>query len=133
VLFSFHSLPEPAQGYKEQCLQSAQAIATAARLARDQYSVGFQSKSGSGEWTTPETRAILSDLLKGGKKRVLVMCPSFVVDCLETLGEVAGEYRAFFLSQGGETLGLVESLNDFRPWVEQVATTLKTYLGNHER
>ncbi len=129
VIFSFHGIPERSSSlsslYRDQCEHSARAIAHAAAIGPEKFSISFQSKVGYGKWTSPSTKEVLDTLLKNDKKRVLVMCPSFVVDCIETLGEIAGEYRANFLGQGGEFLGLVECLNDFQPFVEGVASTLK--------
>lgn len=126
VVFSFHALPESTSShfssYQHLCAHTAKAIGEAARVSPEKISIAFQSKAGCGRWTSPSTREVLSSLIKEEKKRVLVMCPSFVVDCMETLAEIAGEYRADFLGNGGEYLGLVECLNDFSPWVEGVAS-----------
>lgn len=130
TLFSFHAIPERSSfssSYKDRCLSTAQAIASEAGIAPDQFTLSFQSKVGYGSWTSPETRDVLHDLVQEGKKRVLVICPSFVVDCVETLGEIAGDIRADFLSQGGDYLGLVESLNDSDLFVEGVSSLLKDY------
>jgi ferrochelatase len=130
IVFSFHAIPEGGSSllssYRNQCVHSAQAIADIARIDTSKISISFQSRVGYGHWTSPATQDVLNNLLKQGNKRILVMCPSFMVDCMETLGEIAGEYRADFLSKGGEFLGLVECLNDFQPLVEGIASFLKT-------
>jgi ferrochelatase len=130
VVFSFHAIPEDrsssTSSYRNQCIHSAQDIARAAGIGASNISISFQSHVGYGQWTSPATHDVLSTLLKEDKKRILVMCPSFMVDCIETIGEIAGETRADFLGQGGEFLGLVEGLNDFRPYVEGIAAFLKT-------
>jgi protoporphyrin/coproporphyrin ferrochelatase len=126
VVFSFHAIPKGRSNeYCQQCLITAQMIAKRASVDPSRFSVSFQSKAGLFRWTSPSTRQVLDSLLKRGKKRVLVMCPSFMVDCVETLGEIAGEYRADFLGKGGEALGLVESLNDFPPFIEGLAAHFK--------
>lgn len=138
VLFSFHGLPErqvkqcdPSghhcmqnrnccnhisainqNCYAAQCHQTARLIAGALMLNRDDYSVSFQSRLGKDEWLKPYTADKLSHLAGAGKKRILVICPAFVADCLETLYEIGIEYRDAFLMAGGERLQLVESLND---------------------
>jgi protoporphyrin/coproporphyrin ferrochelatase len=136
VVFSFHSIPQQKSAdctsYLNQCHASAQMIAENAGLSSSSISVSFQSKAGIGRWLSPSTRTVLDTLLKQGKKRILVMCPSFMVDCVETLGEIAAEYRADFLGDGGDVLGLVESFNDFQPFVEEVASFLKTQLRTDE-
>jgi ferrochelatase len=75
------------------------------------YSISFQSRLGNAEWLKPYTADILIHLAETGKKRILMICPAFVADCLETLYEIGVEYREAFLAMGGEHLQLVESLN----------------------
>ena len=132
VVFSFHSIPQQRSSdftsYQNQCQASARMIAENAGLLPSSLSVSFQSKTGIGRWLSPSTKTVLDRLLNQGKKRILVMCPSFMVDCVETLGEIAGEYRADFLGNGGEVLGLVESFNDFQPFVEEIASFLKVQM-----
>ena len=133
ILFSYHALPEssasPHSQYRQDCIDTAEAIAESAGIAPKKISVAFQSKAGVGKWTSPSTQETLNALLHDGKQRVLVMCPSFVVDCIETLGEIAGECRADFLGKGGEYLGLVECLNDFSPWIEGVSSYIQKIQG----
>jgi ferrochelatase len=69
---------------------------------------------------TPFTIDILKNLAETGKKRVLVICPSFTSDCLETTIEIGEEYRKSFLLSGGQELTLVESLNDNETWVNAI-------------
>jgi ferrochelatase len=64
-------------------------------------------------------------LAEKGKKRILVFCPAFVSDCLETIYEIGMEYEEEFLAEGGERLQLVESLNTHPLWVEALADMAK--------
>jgi len=128
TLFSFHALPLSYEGvdeYVQKCHQMAGAIAKAANVK--EYSVCFQSKMGFGKWTEPEISNHLAKLAAGGKKRVLLMMPGFIVDCLETVGDFT-KYRFDFISSGGEELGFVGALNDFEPWVNQLTQYVRKLL-----
>jgi ferrochelatase len=81
-------------------------------LEPDQYSHCYQSRFGSVIWLQPYTEDTLIALAKRGVRKLTVVSPSFAVDCLETLEEVAMEYRDKFLELGGERLTLVPALND---------------------
>lgn len=123
LLFSFHALPFSYFSYKKACFETARAIAV------ENYSVAFQSKIGlDWMWTGPSMKDVLRKLFFQGKRRILVIAPSFVVDCSETLGEIAIGYKKYFIKLGGTDLTLVESLNDFDPWVESAAIFLRSYL-----
>ena len=129
VVFSFHSLPVRSfPSYREACLLTAQAIGLAARLPEDKMCVAFQSEVGRKGWTEPSTRRVVAALADTRVQRVLVICPSFVVDCLENLYEVGCEYRSEFLRRGGIELALVPSLNQFQPWVDAASTLVQKSL-----
>jgi len=98
--------------YRGQCLRTAAAFAERMGLLEGQWSVSFQSRLGRAKWIEPYTEARLDELAKAGVKRVLVMCPAFVADCIETLEEIGDRGREQFIAAGGETLVLVRSLND---------------------
>lgn len=142
-LFSFHGLPqrqikkadkfnrclkrldccqtpcrENADCYSAQCYLTYQAIAETLKLPQGKTSIAFQSRLGKDPWIEPFTPIVLEELLKNGKKKVLVFCPSFVCDCLETIFEIGVEYAAEFKKRGGETLDLVQGLNDEPIWIE---------------
>ncbi|RCH55514.1 ferrochelatase [Mucilaginibacter hurinus] len=144
ILFSFHGLPQrqlvKADHTHSHCLKvndccqtitdknqfcySAQSYATARLIAAnlnisdDRYSVCFQSRLGSDPWVKPYTSDVIAQLAKEGKKRLLVFCPAFVADCLETVYEVTEEYGAEFRHLGGEEVQLVESLNDSPTFID---------------
>jgi protoporphyrin/coproporphyrin ferrochelatase len=125
-LFSFHGLPErqitKERSYLTQCLATTGGLVD--RLKLTSYSVCFQSRLGKEPWLQPYTSDRLIELAKEGKKRVLVFCPSFVCDCLETLFEIGEEYAALFKKAGGETLDLVPGLNDHPVWIEALKKIL---------
>ena len=85
------------------------------------YSVSFQSRLGKAEWKKPYTSQVIKELGAQGKKRVLVFCPAFVSDCLETLYEVRIELQEEFKASGGEELVLVDGLNTHPRWIEALA------------
>ncbi len=107
--------------YSAQCYATTHAIAAELNLRQEQYSVCFQSRLGRDPWTQPYTIQTIENLARSGAKRLLVFCPAFTADCLETTIEIGQEYREDFLRWGGERLDLVPSLNDQPAWVEVVA------------
>lgn len=151
LLMSFHGLPErhmiksdPTGGkvclaskdccasirddnrncYRAQSYATAKGIAAALQLPDEEYTVGFQSRLGRTPWIQPYTDEILVDLAKRGVKRLAVMCPAFVADCLETLEEIAMRAKEDFVAAGGEDLQLVPSLNAHPSWVATVVGLL---------
>lgn len=125
VLFSFHGLPErhlkKGDPYQSQCMSTASELAARLGLKQDGWSVSFQSRLGRTPWIKPHTDAVLPELATRGIKRVMVMSPSFVADCLETLEEMAIRGHEQFTAAGGEDLRLVPSLNADPRWVEALA------------
>lgn len=106
--------------YSAQCYDTARLIAAKLNWPKDRYTVCFQSRLGKDPWVQPYTSAVISDLAKKGVKRLLVFCPAFVADCLETVYEVTVEYGDEFKALGGEHIQLVESLNDHPKWIESL-------------
>jgi len=110
--------------YKAACYETTRLLVEKLKLKEDQYSVGFQSRL-SKNWLSPFTDELLEELLKRGKKRVLILAPSFVADCLETKVELGVEYAEMFIKAGGEKLQLLESLNDSDAWVSALDSILR--------
>lgn len=107
--------------YSAQCHDTARLIASRLDLPEERYTVCFQSRLGKTPWVEPYTSDVLKRLAAEGKKRLLVFCPAFVADCLETLYEVSTEYDEEFRALGGEKVQLVESLNDHPKWIDAMA------------
>lgn len=144
ILFSYHGLPElhitkadptaehclkienccstpsPAHAscYRHQVFRTTQCFVDKTGLRPDQYTVTFQSRLGSAKWLEPATKATLIDLAGKGVKRVLVICPAFVTDCLETLEEIQIQGTETFKNAGGESLTLIPCLNDHADWID---------------
>lgn len=148
LLFSFHGLPErhlkklnpghtfdgetdccanaPAEVratcYRGQCFSVARNFAERMGLPDGKWSVAFQSRLGRAKWIEPYTEARLDALARQGVKKLLVMCPAFVADCIETLEEIGDRGSEQFREAGGEELVLVPCLNDDPQWAAALNT-----------
>jgi len=103
--------------YQAQCYHTARLLTEKLNLIEKQYTVAFQSRF-SKNWLEPFTDNVLEQLAEQGKKKILVVCPSFIADCLETLHEIEIEYKEVFLQKGGEQLTMVPALNSDKYWVK---------------
>jgi protoporphyrin/coproporphyrin ferrochelatase len=130
LIMSFHGLPRRAtdQGdpYQAQCAVTAKLLADALRLEEKQWMLTFQSRFGAAEWLQPYTEPALVALAKQGAKRVDVVCPGFVSDCLETLEEIAIEGKQAFLDAGGSEFHALPCLNEAPEWIEALAKIVET-------
>ena len=86
-------------------------------IPKDKWTQSFQSRLGRDPWLQPYTAAKLEALPKLGIKKLLVVCPAFVSDCLETLEEIAEEGKEIFLHNGGEKFEMIPCLNVHPLWV----------------
>ena len=111
--------------YKAQCYQTTRLLVKELNLPKEKYTLSFQSRLGKEVWLEPYTVDVLPQLAKEGKKKLLIFCPAFVADCLETLYEVQEEYLELFRGHGGESITLVESLNSEPEWVDAVCHLVK--------
>jgi ferrochelatase len=151
VLFSFHGLPERQLlkcdhtgsfclkkdnccdtmndtnkfCYSAQGHDTARLLAAKLNIAREDYTVCFQSRLGKEPWVQPYTSDVLKKLAAEGKKRLLVFSPAFVADCLETIYEITVEYQEEFKALGGEHVQLVESLNDDPKFIKALVDMAK--------
>ncbi|HEY4195335.1 MAG TPA: ferrochelatase [Mucilaginibacter sp.] len=107
--------------YSAQSHHTARLIAEKLNIPKEKYTICFQSRLGNDPWVQPYTSEIVAKLAKEGKKRLLVFCPAFVADCLETVYEVTTEYGDEFKALGGEHVQLVESLNGSPKFIEALA------------
>lgn len=124
LLFSFHGLPQrlvdAGDPYARQCEAGAEAIAQRLGLARDAWTLSYQSRFGRDKWLEPSTEATLHELAARGLRNVDVVAPGFAVDCIETLEEVAMMLSEKFAEHGG-TLRYIPCLNDSRPHARALA------------
>jgi protoporphyrin/coproporphyrin ferrochelatase len=144
LLFSFHGIPErhlhksdptgchclnvenccqvpsPAQAtcYRAQCFKTVAAFVAQAGVPPEKYSVSFQSRLGKDPWLKPYTDLELEKFPARGIKKLLVICPAFVSDCLETIEEIGMRGRETFRTAGGDELTLVPCMNDHPRWLD---------------
>jgi len=156
VLFSFHGLPErqirrsdptgahclshadccaaPGRAlprcYRAQCVATARALAARLVPAPGAWSYAFQSRLGRTPWIRPYTDERLPELAAAGARRLAVLCPSFVADCLETVEEIGIRARDQWRAAGGDELLLVPSLNAHPTWITALASLLRGRRGD---
>ncbi len=134
LMFSYHGIPErhirkdiarrdsknkmlefkyPSQNYQEQCIETSRLVAETLGLSTSQYITTFQSRlSAAGKkWLQPATASTLEILPAQGKKNILIVCPAFINDCLETLEEISMEGKASFMENGGTSFQYIPCLN----------------------
>lgn len=128
--------PSPAHAtcYRAQCFQTTKLFAEKAGLPKDKYSIAFQSRLGRDPWLTPYTDAEIERLARQGKKKLLVICPAFVSDCLETIEEIGERGRHSFIHAGGKELTLIPCLNENPRWIDALeAMTNRFILTSHDQ
>ena len=134
LVMSFHGLPKRAielgDPYQAQCMATAKVLAGSLRIAPANFLITFQSRFGAAEWLQPYTEPTLVALAKQGLKRVDVICPGFVSDCLETLEEISIEARNAFLSSGGKEFHALPCLNESPEWIEALAAISRQVLSS---
>ena len=159
ILFSYHGIPERhllktdptgchcfkkencctessvahATCYRHQCLTTTRLVTQKLGIAENRYSISFQSRLGRDPWLKPYTDFRLADLPKEGIKKLLILCPAFVSDCLETLEEIAERGKETFMQAGGDFYSMIPCLNVHPLWVQTLAGWVKDYEnGNKE-
>lgn len=106
--------------YRAQCVKTSESLTSALGIPRESWSMAFQSRLGRAKWIEPYTDEALTKLASKGVKKLLVACPAFVADCIETLEEIGIRGRETFRNAGGEDLTLIPCLNDQQNWVESL-------------
>lgn len=104
--------------YKAQVTRTTQAFVKRAGLNPAKWSMSFQSRLQGEPWLTPYTDYEFEGLPKAGKKRLLVITPAFVTDCLETLEEIRVEGAKSYMDAGGEWFEHIPCLNDQPVWID---------------
>jgi protoporphyrin/coproporphyrin ferrochelatase len=147
LLFSFHGIPERhikksdpthkhclesanccetpsvahATCYRHQCLKTMKLITEELGIPADKYSFSFQSRLLKDPWLKPYTDFRIQEMPREGIKKLMVVCPAFVSDCLETLEEIDIRGRESFLESGGTEFGMIPCLNTHPLWVQALA------------
>lgn len=106
--------------YRHQCKKTTELVAEKLGLPKEKYSISFQSRLGREEWLKPYTAKRLEEFPAEGIKKLLVACPAFVSDCLETLEEIAEEGKETFIHAGGQAFTMIPCLNTHPGWVGAV-------------
>jgi ferrochelatase len=159
ILFSYHGIPERhlrkadssrshcltvpdccttcsahhATCYRAQVFATTRALVARAGLPAEKFSVSFQSRLAGEPWLTPFTDKEFERFPREGKKRLLVLCPAFVADCLETLEEIRLRGKESFLAAGGESFAQIPCLNDQPPYIDFLANRVRAWLGGSSR
>ncbi len=154
LLFSFHGVPErqirksdpthchclsstncceiPSRAlatcYRAQCLATMRAVVRNAGLPQGKFSFAFQSRLGRHPWLKPYTDLEFTRLAEAGIKRLLVICPAFVSDCLETLEEIEIRGRETFLQAGGAEFTFIPCLNEHPLWIEALEKMVAAFV-----
>ena len=119
--------------YRHQCWQTTKLVTGLLGIPTEKWGFSFQSRLGRDPWLQPYTAARLEQLPKEGVKKILVVCPAFVSDCLETLEEIAEEGKEIFMHAGGEHFEMIPCLNVHPLWVNALAKWVGDYVkGSQE-
>lgn len=110
--------------YRAQCYATARGLAERLGPSLPDWEVAFQSRLGRTPWIQPFTDHRLIELAESGCRRLAVLCPSFVADCLETLEEIQVRARDSFVEAGGEDLRLIPAVNSSAPWIDAAVDLL---------
>ncbi|OYZ01473.1 MAG: ferrochelatase [Sphingobacteriia bacterium 28-36-52] len=113
--------------YRHQTFETTNLVANKLGLAPNLFEQTFQSRLGQDKWLTPYTAARLKELPAEGVKNLLIACPAFVSDCLETLEEIAEEGKEIFLKAGGESFTMIPCLNAQSTWINAVDQIINSY------
>jgi protoporphyrin/coproporphyrin ferrochelatase len=158
ILFSYHGIPErhikksdttgchclkvdnccnvtsPAhvKCYRHQVFTTTKLVADQLNIPSEKHSISFQSRLGKG-WLQPFTDIRLQEMPKEGIKKLLIVCPAFVSDCLETLEEIDERGREIFLHAGGESFNMIPCLNIHPLWVSAITGWIKEYADGNQK
>ena len=155
LLFSFHGIPErhlrksdptgthclcvenccevesPAHAfcYRAQCFATVRELVKLLDIPKEKYSVSFQSRLGRDPWLKPYTDFEIPRLVEEGKKRMKVICPAFVSDCLETIEEIGMRGKELFEEAGGTDFELIPCLNEHPRWIDALTHFILEFEG----
>lgn len=159
ILFSYHGVPvrhvkkadpsgcyclemegccrktNPVHGmcYRHQVHATTWAFAERAGIPDDKYDISFQSRLGPDPWLEPFTSDLLEQYPTEGVKDLLIICPAFVSDCLETIEEIGMEGRETFMEAGGKEFHLIPCLNEHPQWLDLLARFIREFQQEDER
>jgi ferrochelatase len=133
LIASFHGLPQAqidrGDPYRRHCEATLDLLRAKLGMSAEHLRLAFQSRFGRTQWTGPYTANVLQELALSGVKRVAVLTPGFVADCLETLEEIGVELRHSFLAAGGEKFARLDCLNDSEDGLRALETIVRRELS----
>jgi ferrochelatase len=155
LLFSFHGIPErhikksdttgqhcltvpnccevpsPAHStcYRHQCFQTMAAFVKKSGIPKEKYSLSFQSRLLRDPWLRPYTDYELERLAKEGVRKLIVISPAFVADCLETIEELGMRGKESFLGSGGKEFTLIPCMNEHPLWIDALTRMVTRFTG----
>lgn len=133
VLASFHGLPrsyfEKGDPYYCHCAKTTRLLRAALGWPEDKLPMTFQSRFGRQEWLKPYTDATVERLAREGVKKLAVITPGFVSDCVETLEEIAMQNAEIFRRHGGEHFAAIPCLNDTEPGIDVIEHAVRRELS----
>jgi ferrochelatase len=116
--------------YRAQCYQTAKLLAQQLGLPKEKWSVSFQSRLGKDPWLQPFTDIVLEELGKSGVKKLLIISPAFVSDCLETIEELGIRGRDSFIGAGGQSYQLIPCVNEHPLWINALEKMVQRFTAN---
>ena len=121
--------PSPAHEfcYRHQCFETTRQVVELLNIPKEKYSETFQSRIAGDKWLEPYTDVEINKMPGKGIKKLAVVTPAFVVDCLETLEEIAMEASHQFKEHGGEEFLAVPCLNDNEDWMQTLANWINEW------
>jgi len=124
-------VPSPAHAtcYRAQCFATTRAFVKLAGVPESKYSVSFQSRLGKDPWLKPYTDYELVRLAQEGKKKMMVICPAFVSDCLETIEEIGMRGCEDFMKASGKEFTRIPCMNEHPGWIAALANMADTFLA----
>ena len=130
IISSYHGIPksyfDKGDPYHCYCHKTTRLMQE--KFSKFEIQTTFQSRFGPQEWLTPYTDKTLEDLPGKGIKNLLVICPGFASDCVETLEEINIQGRESFIEKGGKNFDLIPCLNDNEDHIELFEKLIKRYL-----
>lgn len=148
LLFSYHGIPVRHEDktnytgedsdprarkitYREQCLKTTELVAEKLDLQEGTYSTSFQSRLGVDAWIKPFTDKTVKTLAEEGVKKLVMVAPAFVADCIETIDELDREAREDFQAAGGRSFSLVPCLNSRDDWTGVINDWIQNWVKYH--
>lgn len=119
--------PESELCYRTHCFETTRLLTENLNLKPEQYSQSFQSRLGIDKWLEPFTSDRVVELAKNGVKKLAVITPAFVTDCIETLEEIEMTAGSDFLKNGGKEFRMIPCLNDDDRWAKAIANWIKQW------